>query len=215
MRYEAPEWLRNSYRADRDPTEYLRGGGTQHLEGVGFSVDLKARLCDEHDCRKECSDCKCRKMAPPPPKEPLINWNDEGLPTEEEVPWPETTSFETPDTLGGTFPWDSGLYLRYDLIPMDVLQEIVEVFTFGQHKHVDNGLGEGKSWTTGVPYSHRVNKILRHLMAFVNGVDIDSESGRHVLAHLIVQAMLLLGMAMREGYEEEDDRARLNGARRE
>jgi len=125
----------------------------------------------------------------------------------------ETPAPDLPVEPVDTFPWASGRYLRYDLIPMDVLTEIVEVLTFGQWKHVDQGQGEGQSWTAGVPYSQRINKIHRHLMAFVQGEDIDYESGRHALAHVIVQAMMLLGMVIR-GYENNDDRPRLNGSRR-
>lgn len=108
------------------------------------------------------------------------------------------------------YPLPSGLYLRYDLIPMDVLREVVEVFAFGQKKHVDLAQGEGQSWTAGQQYSHRVNKILRHLMAFIHGETADTESGRHHLAHAIVQVMMLLGMDMR-GYTIQDDRNTMNG----
>lgn len=110
------------------------------------------------------------------------------------------------------FPLPSGRYLRYDLIPMDVLNELVEVFTFGEWKHVEMAKGEGQSWTAGVKYSQRINKILRHLMAFIRNEDIDPESGRHALAHMIVQSMMLLGMCIR-GYKVEDDRYRLNGGK--
>lgn len=109
------------------------------------------------------------------------------------------------------FSASSGRYLRYDLIPMDVLKEVVEVLTFGEEKHVQNAQGEGKSWTAGQLYSVRINKILRHLTSFIEGDIIDSESDRHALAHVIVQAMLLLGMDLTGNYNKFDDRATLNG----
>ena len=109
-----------------------------------------------------------------------------------------------------TFPSASGRYLRYDLIPVDVLTEIVEVFTFGEWKHVEQAKGEGKSWTAGQKYSTRVNKILRHLFDFVRGKRYDDESGRHPLAHAIVQMMMLLGMVMRK-YDDFNDLGKMTG----
>ena len=109
-----------------------------------------------------------------------------------------------------TFPSASGRYLRYDLIPVDVLTEIVEVFTFGEWKHVEQAKGEGKSWTAGQKYSIRVNKVLRHLFDFVRGKRHDDESGRHPLAHAIVQMMMLLGMVMRK-YDDLNDLGKMTG----
>ncbi len=123
---------------------------------------------------------------------------------------PGFTAQIVPTATTGAYPLPSGLYLRYDLIPMDVLREVVEVYAFGQKKHVDLAQGEGQSWTAGQLYSHRVNKVLRHLMAFIHGETADSESGRHHLAHSIVQMMMLLGMDMR-GYASQDDRIKMTG----
>jgi hypothetical protein len=110
----------------------------------------------------------------------------------------------------------SGKYLRYDLFPFDVLQEIVEVLTFGEEKHVITKQGEGVTWRAGVPYSQRINKAMRHLIAFAFKKNKDEESGRHTLAHAIVQLMFLMGMDIRGcKYRGFDDRARLTGGKDE
>lgn len=108
----------------------------------------------------------------------------------------------------------SGKYLRYDLIPFDALKEIVEVLTFGEEKHVETKQGEGQSWREGVLYSQRINKAIRHIVAFILKEDKDKESGRHALAHAIVQLMFLMGMDIRGcKYKKFDDRARLTGGK--
>ncbi len=211
----------------------------ENLKGGPMPIDKereKYRYDRDPECPKTCLECKSKassdpcfkcvdkilqtsvtKVEPEPPRDvalsepipPLSFYCDNDK--KKKLASDFNHRLRDYDFSGAGFPLPSGKYLRYNLIPFDVLQEIVEVFTFGQMKHVDKGLGEGRSWKAGVEYSQRCNKILRHLTRFIGGETIDSESGRHHLAHLVVQAMMLLGMEMRPGYKKFDDRSELNG----
>ena len=71
---------------------------------------------------------------------------------------------------------DSGK-LRWDLLPMDALESIVAVYTYGATKY------DPQNWRQGISYSRIIGAILRHFTAFMIGKDNDDESGLPHLAH--------------------------------
>ncbi len=87
--------------------------------------------------------------------------------------------------------WDKGKP-RYDLLPPEVLEQIVEVFTEGAKKYGDY------NWTQGIEYGRVFAAAQRHQWAFWSGEDVDDESQQHHLAHAIVNLMFLLEYETRD-----------------
>lgn len=81
--------------------------------------------------------------------------------------------------------YDSGKP-RYDLLPPDVLAEVVKIITDGAEKY-----GE-RNWEAGMSWSRPFAAAMRHLWAFWDRQNIDPESGSPHLAHAIVNLMFLL-----------------------
>ena len=81
--------------------------------------------------------------------------------------------------------WDKGK-LRYDLLPPDVLEQVVQILTDGAEKYGDRNWEEGISWSRVFAASQR------HQWAFWQGKETDEESGCNHLAHAIVNLMFLL-----------------------
>jgi hypothetical protein len=82
--------------------------------------------------------------------------------------------------------YDSGK-LRWDLLPLEIVGEIVAVLTFGAKKYTDDG------WKK-VPDRERryFAALLRHLEAYQRGELIDSETGLSHLAHAGCNLIFLL-----------------------
>ena len=77
--------------------------------------------------------------------------------------------------LGRKFDTDK---LRWELLPYNELEEIVEIFTFGAQKYEDN------NWKHVTPLRERYyGALMRHLTAWWCGEIKDSESGKSHLAH--------------------------------
>lgn len=66
-----------------------------------------------------------------------------------------------------------------DQIPVDVLMELGQVYTFGASKYTRN------NWKLGTDFHEFYGSALRHLFAFWGGEDINPESGLSHLAHAL------------------------------
>lgn len=80
---------------------------------------------------------------------------------------------------------------RYDLIPMDALELVAQVFTWGAGKH-----GE-RDWEEGLWSSEHYGAIMRHLSAYWRGQDLDPEWNIPHLAHVACRALMLLAQEIR------------------
>jgi len=87
--------------------------------------------------------------------------------------------------------WDGGKP-RFDLLPPDVIEDVVMIFTQGADKYGD------RNWEKGMSYSRCYAAAHRHLSAFWQGEDFDPESGMHHISHAIVNLMFLRAYEMRE-----------------
>ena len=77
--------------------------------------------------------------------------------------------------------------LRWDLLPLNLIEKIVEIYTFGAEKYGPNtwqNLEDG--------YNRYKAAMFRHLMEFEKGNVIDDESGREHLAHMVWNAIAML-----------------------
>ena len=89
-------------------------------------------------------------------------------------------------TLDQTYKYDEGK-LRYDLLPIRPLEELVKVITYGAIKYAPN------SWMNIEPFEERYfAATMRHLMAWRKGEELDPESGLPHLAHAMCCLVFLL-----------------------
>jgi hypothetical protein len=87
---------------------------------------------------------------------------------------------------------------RFDLIPVEPLEEIARVYGYGTIKYAEDNWRKGYSW--------RLNfgAMMRHAWAFWRGEDKDPESGLHHLAHVAWHCLTLMWF---QKYKSElDDR---------
>ena len=68
------------------------------------------------------------------------------------------------------------------LVYMSTLVAIAKVRRFGINKH-----GNSEDWRTTSETAHQ-DAMLRHLMAYIDGEELDPESGEPHLAHMITTA---------------------------
>ena len=77
---------------------------------------------------------------------------------------------------------------RWDLLPLDAVEPIVQVLTFGARKYKTN------DWKNVRPTSRYVSAAMRHLKAYQAGEMIDQESGLPHLAHAMTNLVFLTWM---------------------
>lgn len=76
---------------------------------------------------------------------------------------------------------------RWELLPLDAIEEIVKVYTMGAEKYADD------AWKT-IPDAHRryLAALFRHVAAYERGERLDKESGLSHLAHAAWNAIAIL-----------------------
>lgn len=87
---------------------------------------------------------------------------------------------------------------RYDLVPWDAVEQIVQVLTFGASKYDD------RNWELGMDWGRLIAAAFRHLTAWSMGRDRDEESGLSHLAHAGACIVFLLAYSARN--KGTDDR---------
>lgn len=91
---------------------------------------------------------------------------------------------------------------RFDLIPVDGMNLLAELYTKGAEKYAEH------NWRNGYEWSKSYAAAMRHLTQFWNGEDYDEETGvPHVIN--VVFHMFALSQFMQD-YPEYDDRYRSN-----
>ncbi len=92
---------------------------------------------------------------------------------------------ERNQTKGEAVRYDYGK-LRWDLMPDDALEKIVEIYTHGAIKYND------ENWRDGFKWKRCIGSMKRHLKAFTTGEDIDEDSGALHLSQVAWNAITLL-----------------------
>ena len=90
--------------------------------------------------------------------------------------------------------------VRVDLLPIDAMTQVADVFGFGAKKYFANSYRQGET----VAWSRTYGSILRHLFAFWKGEDTDPESGLQHLAHAGTQLFILMEHTTHN--KDKDDR---------
>jgi len=75
---------------------------------------------------------------------------------------------------------------RIELVPTEIIEEMAKVFTYGAQKYDD------WNWSKGFPWLQPYASMMRHLMAWHEGEDVDPESGLHHLSHAACNMAMLL-----------------------
>lgn len=87
--------------------------------------------------------------------------------------------------------------LRWCLLPWDGLRLIVEVLMMGAAKYGD------RNWEGGLSWTETSESLLRHLTAWLQGEDLDQESGLNHVAHIGCNALFLCAHVVR-GIGQDD-----------
>ena len=74
---------------------------------------------------------------------------------------------------------------RWDLLPIDLIEDVANILTQGADKHGDF------DWQNMSPDDH-YNALMRHLANFKNGVIVDGDSGQLSAGHVATRALMLL-----------------------
>jgi hypothetical protein len=85
---------------------------------------------------------------------------------------------------GEGLKYDTGK-LRWDLLPIDCIEDVVKILSFGANKYGPN------NWQ-GIEEDRYYAALMRHLSAYRQGQLIDEESGLSHLAHAMCNVVFLL-----------------------
>ena len=84
------------------------------------------------------------------------------------------------------------------MIPREALEQTASVLAFGAKKYGRD------NYKAGLEYTRLADAVMRHLVAWVNGEDIDPESNYSHLAHALAGLSMLIWME--NNREDCDDR---------
>lgn len=74
---------------------------------------------------------------------------------------------------------------EWGLVDWDALEPMVRVLEFGAKKYAKY------NWKKGMHYVSTTESMLRHIHSFLDGEDIDPESGLPHIGHILCNAMFL------------------------
>jgi hypothetical protein len=87
---------------------------------------------------------------------------------------------------------------RWDLLPMDAVEQVVKVLTRGAEKYAE------RNWERGMKWSICQGSMMRHLARMAKGEIRDPESGLPHTAHIACNALFLGAYELR-GLSRLDD----------
>lgn len=93
--------------------------------------------------------------------------------------------------------------LRWSLIDWKSLEPMVRVLEKGAFKYDDH------NWKKGMPTTQICESLLRHVFAFMNNENVDSETLEHHLGHAMCNIMFLI-YNLRENPEFDDRQGKTN-----
>lgn len=90
----------------------------------------------------------------------------------------------------GGVKYDQGK-ARWDLLPMDAINDVARVLMYGATKYKD------RNWEKGMDWGRLHGAALRHLAAWSQGTEADEETGLSHLAHAACCVLMLLAYEKR------------------
>lgn len=90
--------------------------------------------------------------------------------------------------------------LRTDLVPPQAMKALAEVYTHGAIKYADN------NWMRGMDYSRPYGAMMRHMLSWYEGQDIDPDSGLSHLYHAMWCVATLIYFSQDPKYHQFDNR---------
>lgn len=75
--------------------------------------------------------------------------------------------------------------LKWSYIHWPSMEEMVKVLMYGANKYAPH------NWMKGLPMTEISESLLRHLFAFMQGEDIDPESGESHIGHMMCNLMFM------------------------
>lgn len=84
------------------------------------------------------------------------------------------------------------------LVPVSAIRAMAKVLDYGTKKY------DARNWEKGNDYSVPYSSLMRHLMSFWDGEDIDPESGLPHTYHILMNAAMLVEYS--EKFDNLDDR---------
>ena len=91
--------------------------------------------------------------------------------------------------------------LRWNLLPLDLIEEIVKVYHFGAQKYAPN---TWQNLENG--YDRYKAALFRHLVAFEKGETHDPESGLNHLSHVAWNALAILHFSLQKETHHDSNR---------
>lgn len=86
---------------------------------------------------------------------------------------------------------------RWELLPWDAVEEVVEILTFGAKKYEDN------NWARGARWGRYMRAAISHITQWWRGEDLDPETGKSHLAHAVCCIIFLMEY-QRNGWGRDD-----------
>lgn len=83
--------------------------------------------------------------------------------------------------------------LRWDLLPLELIEEVVKVYTAGAEKY-----GENRWQNLPNGYNRYKAAMFRHLMEVERGNERDEETGCLHMAQVVTNALFMLHIKMKE-----------------
>lgn len=83
------------------------------------------------------------------------------------------------------------------LVPQAALIQVAKVYGFGASKY------KAHNWRKGMDHSRLASAALRHIAAYLDGEDLDEESGLRHLSHATCTLLMLIESQIK-GYGKDD-----------
>jgi len=89
------------------------------------------------------------------------------------------------------------LFNILDSLSLEDIEEAAHVFTYGAKKY------KAWNWAKGMQWSVPLACAVRHTLAIINGEEVDAESGRKHIGHVVCNIMMLIHYT--QYYKEGND----------